>query len=172
MNEFVNKNLDYECWDIHNAFVDIFLKQFVITLKSKKDNVIFDESTHTYITIKKNGYVRGILDPKYFYLRVILYIPPFDNSDYNKFIYFRRMTESSLKGVSIDCQMKTLVIRSSVPDKAKTINLYELEKSVAKKKIELNGEIVWNPYNGSKYLEMINDSDFKLRWNLKNEIKS
>lgn len=166
MNEFVNKNLNYECWNIHNAFVDINVKRFVITLISKKDYVLFDESTRSNITIKKNGYVRGILNPKYLYLRVILYIPPFDNSDYNKFIYFRRMTESTLKCVSIDCQMKTLVIRSSIPDKTKTINLYNLEKSVAKKKIELNGEIEWNPYNGSKYLKMINDSDFKLRWNL------
>jgi hypothetical protein len=167
MNEFVNKNLDYECWDIHNAFVDIFLKQFVITLKSKKDNVIFDESTRTYITIKKNGYVRGILDPKYFYIRVILYIHPFDKSDFNNFVCFGLMTNTNLSRVLIDRHhLKTLVIRSSVPDKAKTINLYDLEKSVAKKKIELNGEIEWNPYNGSKYLEMIQNPDFKLRWNL------
>lgn len=166
MNEFINKNLDLECWDIHNAFIDTNVKRFVITLVSKKDNILFDESTRTYITIKKNGYVRGILDPKYFYLRVILYISPFDNSDFNNFIYFRQMTESSLGRVCIDYRMETRVVRTSVPDKTKTISLCQLERLVAKNKIELNGEIEWNPYNGSKYLKMIQDPEFKSRWNL------
>lgn len=166
MNEFISKNLNLDCWNIHNAFVDTNVKQFVITLISKKDNIIFDDISHTYITIKKNGYIRGILDPKYFYLRVILYIPPFDNSNFNNFIYFGLMTNTNLNRVIIDIHLKTLVIRSSVPDKTKSISLCQLEQTVKSKKIELNGEIEWNPYNGSKYLEMIQDPEFKSRWNL------
>lgn len=168
MDDFINKNLDINCWDIHNAYVDFIGEKycFTVTMKSKKDNEIFDEKTNSYITVKKNGFIRGKIDAKYSYIQVLFYVPPFNFEDTNLYYSFNRITELNLKQIMFDKNLPTIIVKSYIPDKKLAIQLYNIEQQTIENKKELNGEIEWNPYNGSKYLEMIQNPDFKSRWNL------
>lgn len=170
MDDFINKNLDTDFWSIHNAHVEFMEEKyyFVVTMKSKKDIEIFDKRTNSYITIKKNGFIRGRIDPKYSYLQVLFYIHPFDFSDTNLYYSFNRITELSLKQIMFDKNLLTTIVKSYIPDKKLAIQLYNIEQHTIKNKKELMGEILWNPYNGSEYIKMIQDSDFKSRWSVVN----
>lgn len=166
MDDFINKNLDTDFWIIHNAHVEFMEEKyyFVVTMKSKKDCKIFDERTSNYITIKKDGFIRGRIDPKYSYLQVLFYIHPFDFSDTNLYYSFNRLTELSLKQIMFDKNLPTTIVKSCIPDKKFAIKLYDIEHQTIENKKEVIGEILWNPYNGSEYIKMIQDSDFKSRW--------
>lgn len=166
MDDFINKNLDTDFWIIHNAHVEFMEEKyyFVVTMKSKKDCKIFDERTSNYITIKKDGFIRGRIDPKYSYLQVLFYIHPFDFSDTNLYYSFNRLTELSLKQIMFDKNLPTTIVKSCIPDKKFAIKLYDIEHQTIENKKEVIGEILWNPYNGYEYIKMIQDSDFKSRW--------
>ena len=119
MDDFINKNLDINCWDIHNAYVDFIGEKycFTVTMKSKKDNEIFDEKTNSYITVKKNGFIRGKIDAKYSYIQVLFYVPPFNFEDTNLYYSFNRITELNLKQIMFDKNLPTIIVKSYIPDK-------------------------------------------------------
>lgn len=158
LSNFLHKNLNDDIWCLFSAHPDSKIKnRFVVTLKAKKSVVLYDDKTKQNIVIKKNGYVRGLIEPKTSCLHVIIYIPN-DN--------FRIINTQSLKDVSIEYKTNIIIINSYIPDKKTCTTLQKIENSAIKNKKFLNEMLPYEPKIGYKYKEMINSPTFKKRWNL------
>lgn len=162
-NEFLSKNLNTNDWYVYNVFPDYKLQgQITVTLKAKKDITIYNELTKAFIIIKKNGFIRGLMDK--WCLRTVLYIPTcVKNREYDELL-----NKSSLKDVLIRPlevgQNVVQVIRAYIPDKSICIKLHKIEQQTKQLKNEINNHIIYMPVRGIKYQELINDTDFKERW--------
>lgn len=181
LTEFFGKNLNDQEWYIYNAFPDAKIHgKFIVTLRAKKNVIIYNELVHSNLTIKRGGYVRGIVDPNKGCLRVLLYIPTciLLNQECMDLLDSR-----SLKDVLIQPQRIQLghlplkerqqinqnlvqVVRAYIPDRSSCNKLYKTEQRTKRLKKELSDEIIYMPVYGAKYQEYINDPDFRKRWTL------
>lgn len=173
-DNFYRKNLDTDMWSVHNVFIDAkFLDRVNITLKALEPTVLYDEYLNKRIDINKGDYIKGYLCPVYEYMIVLLYIKHnciadlnISNVDDFTCTDCHKILTASLKDVTIYSFHGVDFFKSSVPDKYKSMKLYWIERQTRKSKKMLNAEILWNPFNGSKYFEMISDPDFRKRWNM------
>ena len=178
LNDFFGKNLNDKEWYIYNAFPDTKIKgKFTVTLKAKQDVKMYNELTSSFITVKKGGFVRGIVDPQKGCLRTVLYIPTC--------IQGRECSELldtlSLKDVLVrprKLQVGHLpikereqvhqdvvqVVRGYIPDKASCNKLYKTEQMIRQLKHDIGNDIIYMPIRGVKYQEMVNHPEFKKRW--------
>jgi hypothetical protein len=162
LSNFLHKNLNHDTWCVFSAHPDSKIaNRFVVTLKAKKSNMLYDEKSKQNIVIKKNGYIRGLIEPKTSCLHVILYIP---NDDSDK--TFKILNTQSLKDISIEYKTNIIIINSYIPDKQKCITLQKIENSTKQNKKFLNDMLPYDPNIGHKYKDMINSPGFKKRWNL------
>jgi hypothetical protein len=178
LNDFFGKNLNDKDWYIYNAFPDAKINgKFTVTLKAKQDMKLYNELTQSFITVKKGGFVRGIVDPQKGCLRVVLYIPTcIQGKDCHELL-----DTTSLKDVLVRPRRLQVghlplkerkkihqdvvqVVRGYVPDKASCNRLYKIEQETKNLKQDLNGDIIYMPVRGIKYQELVNDPEFKKRW--------
>lgn len=181
LNDFFGKNLNDNDWYIYNAFPDSKIKgKFTVTLKAKRDMKLFNELNNSFLTVKKNGFVRGIIDPQKGCLRVVLYIPTcirglecqelLDTASLNDVLVVRprklQVGHLPIKEQQQINQDVVQVVRGYIPDKASCNRLYKIEQKTRQLKHDVNNDIIYMPVRGVKYQEMINDSEFKKRWKL------
>lgn len=179
-NDFLSKNLNDRDWYIYNAFPDPKLHgKFTVTLKAKKDITLYNELTKSSIVVKKNGYVRGVVDPQKGCLRTVLYIPtcihPHEcNELLNKpslkdvlvrprRLHVGHLTLKEQKNIHQDVVQ---VIRAYIPDKSSCNKLHKIEQQTKLLKNDINNHIIYMPVRGVKYQELVNDPEFKKRWKL------
>lgn len=176
--DFFGKNLNEHEWYIYNAFPDSKIHgRFTVTLRAKKNVVIYNQLNKSNLTIKQGGYIRGIVDPNKGCLRAVLYIP--------KCIQGRECEEllggTSLKDVLIrprKLQVGHLklrekqqvhqdvvqVIRAYIPDEASCNRLHKTEKVTKQLKQDIGNDIIYMPVRGIKYQDLVSDPEFKKRW--------
>lgn len=163
LTNFLSKNLNTDEWSVYNANPDSKIKnRFVITLKAKKTNILFDENTKQKLTVKKNGYIRGLIEPVTCCLRIVLYIEPNLDNDDN---IYKILNTTTLQDVKI-ANNTIHIIHSYIPEKQKCIKLQQIENKTKSQKKLLNDLLPYDPDYGEKYLEHISKSEFKKRWNI------
>ena len=157
---FLMKNLDSSNWSVYSANPDSHIDhRFALTLKAEKDNVLFDEKTGQSVTIKKNGHLRGLVEPKTSCMRVLLYIEPSDTDAAYEILQTRTLTT-----VVLDKRVHAHVLHSYIPDKQKAIKLQHIENETVLAKKMLTDTLPYEPGIGVKYIEHVSNPDFKKRW--------
>lgn len=163
LTNFLMKNLNDDMWSVYSANPDSKIEnRFIITLKAKKNNILINDKTNTNIVIKKNGYIRGLIEPITSCLKVLLYIEP--NGDDND-ATFKMLTTTSLKDVKIVKGINAHTINSYIPDKQKCIKLQKIENQTKSQKKHLTDILPYDPDYGSMYKAHVNTQEFKKRWN-------
>ena len=162
LTNFLMKNLNDDIWSVYSANPDSKIEnRFVITLKAKKNTVLFDDKIKLNVQIKKNGYIRGLIEPITSCLKVLMYIEP--GSDENDAV-FKMLTATSLKDVKI--VKNTNIISSYIPDRQKCIKLQQIENKTISNKKHLTNILPYDPDHGAMYKEYVNSPEFKKRWNI------
>lgn len=159
--DFLGKNLNPNDWSVYSANLDSKIhNRFIITLKAEKDNVLFDENTEKSITVKKNGYVRGLIDPTTSCVRVVLYTEKKAEND-------ELLSSYSLRDVVLVKNTAVVVVHAYIPDKDTATRLHHIEKMAIRAKKNLTDALPYDPKFGVKYSEHVSQPEFKKRWNVK-----
>lgn len=160
VSNFLLKNLNPDDWTVYSANPDPEIPNRVaITLKAVKDNVILDEKTGRGVTVKKNAYVRGLVEAATSCVRVVLYIEPDATDDGAA----SAASTYSLKNVKLVKGMR--VLHSYIPDKQKAVKLQQVENKMVRAKKVLTDALPYEPGIGVEYTKHVSDPDFKERWN-------
>lgn len=160
--DFLGKNLNPLDWSVHSANPDSKIRnRFAITLKAVQDHVLFDENTEKSITVKKNGYVRGLVEPTTGCVRVVLYVEPQGGLEDDVLLH-----SYSLKDV-VPTKNTSVVVHAYIPDRDTAIKLHQMEKNAVRAKKNLTDALPYEPDFGIKYNEHVSDPEFKKRWNVK-----
>lgn len=178
-NTFFAKNLNDNEWYIYNAFPDSKLNgRFTITLRAKKDVQVYNELNDSNLIVKKNSYIRGIIDPKKGCVRAVLYIPAcIQDKECIELLNTRSLKDIAIRPIrklqvghlpikerKLIHQDVVQVIRAYIPDKASCNRLHNIEKKVRQLKDNVGHDIIYMPIRGVKYQELVNDPEFKKRW--------